>query len=291
MAEIVTIHGLPKKYTIGATSDWHCGSKAFHEGALDTMIAWLRASPNRFLGFGGDAIEGKRIDSPHFNPDGLRAGQLTIGPQIEWTREKIRPVADRVLWWGLGNHDIYCQDADLIRCILMEPLGIKDRLGAYQTWVHLDGLRLHVYHGRASMPRGAKDPIQRDANQRAWLVNRLAPLAGDAHVHLMGHVHALLVQPPVEQYALLMGEGGVRARYFTEPEQPVAARAHDGQHDARVYVPPGARWYGCTGTLRRSGGFGYVDYAEIAGFAPAPIGWLEIDVEDAAVVAMRKVIV
>ena len=43
---------------------------------------------------------------------------------------------------------------------------------------------------------GAKDPIQKDANQRAWLVNQLAPLAGDCALHLMGHVHTLLVQPP-----------------------------------------------------------------------------------------------
>ena len=291
MAEIIQIHGLPDEYEVVCTSDWHCGSKAFHEDALDALIAWVLAKPNRFIGHGGDMVEGKRIDSPHFNPDGLRSKQLKIGEQIEWVREKVRRAADRFLWIGLGNHDIYVQDADLIRCILAEPLGIADRLGGYQTWVDLDGLRGHVYHGRATMPRGAKDPIQRDANQRAWLVNRLAPLAGDAHFHLMGHVHALLVQPPVEQYALLTGEGGVRARYFTEPEQPVRARDHEGMHDDRVYVPPGARWYGCTGTLRRSGGFGWIDYGEVAGFPPAPIGWLVMRVQDRRVVDLRKVIV
>jgi len=295
MAEIVTVKGLPADYEVACTSDWHCGSRAFHEQALDRLIAWVRASKKRYLGFGGDAIEGKRVDSPHFNPDGLRTGQLTMGPQLEYVRDRIRPIADSVLWWNLGNHDIYCKDADLVRSIVMEPLGIRDRLGGYQTWVELLGkgapLRGHIFHGHRSLPRGAKDPIQKRGNQNAWLVNELYHLAGDVHFHLMGHVHALLVQQPVEQYALLTGAGGVRARYFVEPEQPVETHGNDGATDSRRYIPPRARWYGCTGTLRRSGGFGYTDYAEIAGYPPSPIGWLVMKVRGGVVRDLAPVIV
>jgi hypothetical protein len=141
------------------------------------------------------------------------------------------------------------------------------------------------------MPRGAKDPIQREANQKAWLVNRLSPLAGDCHVHLMGHVHALLVQEPVEQYALLTGGDGVRARYFREPAQDVTTRDHKGATDTRTFIPPYSRWYGCTGTLRRSGGFDYLDYSEIAGYPPAPIGWLTMRVVGGQVASIEKVVV
>lgn len=292
MAEIVRVRGLPKDYRIAATSDWHCGAKAFHEGALDHLIAWLRESPRHYLGFGGDAIEGKEVSSPHFSPETLRPGELSIERQLEWVREKLRPVASKVLWWGRGNHDIYTsRDIDAVRSVFIEPLGLQARYGGYQTWVDLGPVRAHVYHGRASMPRGAKDPIQSEANQRAWLVNRLSPLAGDCHLQLMGHVHALLVQAPLDRYALLDGEGGLRARYFQEPVSTVTTHDRRGGVDQRTYIPPGSRWYGCTGTLRRSAGIGFLDYSEIAGYPPSPIGWLEVRVHGGRIEDIQKVVV
>lgn len=291
MARLVKVDGLPRDFDVALTSDWHCGSRAFHEGALEELVAWLKARRHRYLGFGGDAIEGKRIDSPHFDPEALRDGQTNIDAQFRYVEKMLRPVKDRILWWGKGNHDIYVsRDVDVVRSFC-ERLGIEHRMGDYQTWVDLGHFRVHVYHGRASIPRGAKDTIQREANQRAWLVNRLAPLAGDCAVHLMGHVHALLVQPPLESYALLTGADGVRARYFREPAQPVTTRDHKGATDTRVFLPQGSRWYGCTGTLRRSGGFGWTDYSEIAGYAPAPIGWLEMHVRGGQVAGIEKVVV
>lgn len=291
MAELVTVRDLPPDFDVACTSDWHCGSRAFHEGALDRLIAWLHGGPHRYLGFGGDAIEGKRIDSPHFDPEGLNKETLNIGSQIRWVSKKIAPVKDRILWWGEGNHDIYVKrDVDVLQDF-GERLGISDRIGGYQTWVDLGYFRVHVYHGRASMPRGAKDPIQKDANRRAWLVNLLRPLAGDCAVQLMGHVHELLVQPPIEAYALLTKGSEVRARYFREPTQSVVTRDHEGVTDTREFIPPGSRWYGCTGTMRRSGGFGWTDYAEIAGYPPSPIGWLEMRVRGGQVADMVKVIV
>lgn len=292
MAEILSVPNLPADFDVALTSDWHCGSRAFHDGALDQLVDWLRSKRHRYLGFGGDAIEGKRIDSPHFDPSTMLPGQTNIDAQIRWVGERLKPVASKILWWGKGNHDVYLErDIDVVRTFC-ERLGIPHRMGGYQTWVDLGrGLRVHVYHGRASIPRGAKDPIQREANQKAWLVNRLSDLAGDCAVQVMGHVHALLVQPPLEKYALLDGEGGLRARYFREPASRVVTRDHAGHTDERTYIPPQARWYGCTGTLRRSGGVGYMDYAEIAGYPPAPIGWLEMRVRGGVVADIVKVVV
>lgn len=291
MARFVSVQGLPEEYEVACTSDWHCGSRAFHEGALDALIAWTMDRPNRFIGFGGDAIEGKRIDSPHFDPEGLNPATINIDSQFRWVRKKLEPVKKRIKWWGKGNHDIYVsRDVDMVRAFC-EALGIENVMGDYQTWVDMGRYRVHVYHGRASMPRGAKDPIQKDANQRAWLVNLLRPLAGDCLVHLMGHVHALLVQQPIESYALLCQGEDVRARYFVEPTQDVTTRDHAGNTDTRRFIPPGSRWYGCTGTLRRSGGFGWTDYAEIAGYPPTPIGWLKMTVAGGLPVALDKVVV
>ena len=282
MAELLRIP-LPADCEIALTGDWHVGARAHNEPALDALVEWVLAEPHRYLGFSGDAIEGKPVASPHFDPEGLREGQVNIEQQFARVVQKIAPLKDRILWWGKGNHDVYLsRDVDVVRNLLCKPLNILDRMGGYQTWIDLGHFRVHHWHGRQSMPRGAKDPIQRDANQRAWLVNKLAPLAGDCLLQVMGHVHALLVQPPIEEYALLTGRDKVHARYFREPVAAVGGME---------FLPVKSRWYGCTGTLRRSGGFGYVDYAEVAGYPPSPIGWLVATVRGGTIRALDKVVV
>lgn len=291
MAERIVIPEMPQEYEVASSGDWHLGAKAHSAKALDILIDWLQSGPNRYLGFNGDAVEGKPAGSKHFDATSLVDGGITIEQQIDLVVAKLTPVANRILWWGYGNHDIYLlRDFDVVK-VLCERLRIENHRGSYQTWIDMGGLRAFVFHGRRSMPRGAKDPIQRDANQRAWLVNELAPLAGDRHVMFMGHVHALLVQPPVEQYQLLDGPDGIRARYFIQGESQVVTRDAVGTSDTRVMVPQQSRWYGCTGTLRRSGGFGYIDYAEVAGYPPAPIGWLKMRVEGDKCVSLEKVVV
>lgn len=288
MAEYIKHSKMPKNYRVILTSDWHCGAAAFHEEAARDIVERLKSERNTFMLFNGDFVEGKRIDSPHFNPDSLNPKYLTIGKQFDYVADMLKPVAKKILAVGQGNHDIYLsRDYDVVER-LCKDLGIPERRGGYQTWVKLgDGLRVFMYHGRASCPRGAKDPIQRDANRKAWLKNRLESLASDCHVMLMGHVHQLFYQEPLEQVALLSGGKNVRRHTFVEPESKVVGA--DG-HEA-TYVPKESRWYGCTGTLRRGGGFGYTDYSEIAGFGPSPIGYLEMTVEKGRCVNIEEVIV
>ena len=66
MARLVTVRGLPKNFEFVSTGDWHVGSRAFHEGALDELLGWVLEKRHRYLGFNGDSIEGKRIDSRPF---------------------------------------------------------------------------------------------------------------------------------------------------------------------------------------------------------------------------------
>lgn len=290
MAEYIKREGLPEDFNIICTSDWHVGSKAHHDKAAEGIVNRLLDEDNTYAMFGGDMIEGKTIDSPHFNPDSLKPGQLNIQSQADHVAELLKPVAHKTLAYGWGNHELYLsRDFDIVKYIC-DKAGLP--YGGYQTWVDLGYFRIHQYHGRASMPRGAKDPIQREANQRAWLVNRLKDLAGDCLVQLTGHTHALLVQPPLEQYALLSKGASVRGRYFQEPTQTVkTTNPVSGKQDVRHYIPPTSRWYANTGTLRRSGGFGYVDYSEVGGYAPSPIGYAELVVRGGEPVDLKKVVV
>lgn len=288
--EYIRTKKLPKTFRLIATSDWHVGSKLFHAEACDRLVEELK-QPGVFGVFNGDCIEGKPISSKHFDPALLEDGQQSAGKQARRVRELMDPVKKKWLGWGLGNHDLYhSKDTDIIAAEITGPLGIPQ--GAYQWVLDLGHKRIFLYHGRRTMPRGAKDPIQREANQQAWLKNQMERLRGDCHICLMGHTHALMVVEPQHQYSLMSGNKGTRARYFVEPETEVTTVDPVTQEtDSRPYVPPSARWYGITGTLMRNAIEGEISYAEVAGYPPQPIGWLEIDFVKGEIDKIRPVIV
>jgi hypothetical protein len=268
-----------KTVIIYNTSDWHVGSKAFHEQAAAKLVEMVK-DENAYLTFGGDAIEGKTIDSPHFNPDGLNTKQLNIHRQADEFVRIMQPIAKRILMVQIGNHELYLlKNFDIVE-YMCERLGIPQAYGHYQTWLNVNDCTMHFWHGRATMPRGAKDPIQKEANQKAWLKNKLFPLAGSAQAQYMGHTHACMVVPPIEQYALLDSGENVRGRYFKESVREVGGE---------VWVPPDARWYVNTGTLRRGGGFDHMDYSEIAGYTPPPIACTKTTIHGDRVVDIQKV--
>lgn len=287
MAEYIRHKRLPKDYSVICTSDWHCGSRAFHQAAAEAIVERVATEKRTYMLFGGDAIEGKKIDSPHFDITSLNRDYARIHEQYKFIRKMWLPIGKKILAITRGNHDLYLsRDYDWVEELCRE---IGAPLGGYQTWVSLSPfLRVFMFHGRRSMPRGAKDPIQREANQKAWLKRELEPLAGDCHVMLMGHTHSLMVQAPIEQYSLLTDPKGdnVRAAYFREPDSIV-----ETEHGKQPFVPERSRWYGNTGTLRRSGGFGYIDYAEVGGYPPSPIGYLEMRVENHRCVDIKKVVI
>lgn len=290
MAELIRHKHVPKTCRIYCTSDQHIGARAWHKEAHEEFVQTVKDDALGFWIHNGDALEGKPTKSKHFDPNTLRPGLITVEAQAEEAVRLHRPIADKCLSWGAGNHDIYlAPDFDINR-YMAEQLGVPK--GGYQTWIDLGFLRIFAYHGRRNMPRGAKDRIQRDANQRAWLKRTLEDLAGNCHVMLHGHVHTLHVQPPIDHLALLARGNSVRARHFTQPTQTVATRdPATGKVDSREYIPTDSRWYAVTGTFRRSGGFGYTDYAEIGGYAPGNIGYQIIHVEDGVVQDITPVVV
>jgi hypothetical protein len=268
-----------KNITIYNTSDWHVGSLAFHKEAADHLIDKV-ASENAFLTFGGDAIEGKLINSPHFNPQGLKSKQLDIHNQAKAFCDMLRPVAKRVLMIQTGNHELYLlPNLDIVE-YMCENLNRPDIQGDYQTWLNVNGCTMHFWHGRQTMPRGAKDPIQREANQKAWLKNNMFGLAGSAQAQFMAHTHHCMIVPPIEQYALLNNGENVHGQYFVEEIREI---------NGDVWVPPDARWYVNTGTLRRGGGFSHQDYSEIAGYTPPPIACTKTSIESGRIVNIEKV--
>jgi len=291
VSEFIRKTGMPKDYNVYAFGDVHKGAKACHDEAFSEMIGRIGKDPLGFWLCLGDLVEGQPQGHQHFDVHNLDRRTLTIEEQFEAVAEDLRPISEKCLYVGLGNHDLrLAKDGDFVKHIVCKPLGLPQ--GGYQTVWDGGDVRIHSWHGRSVMPRGAKDPIQREANQRAWMVNRLAPLFGNAHVMLMGHVHHLLVQPPLEKLALMARGNSIRARHFVEPAQTVKTKdPATGKVDSREYIPPLSRFYAITGTFRRSGGPGYTDYAEVAGYPPSLIGFQLIKVRGGVVRSIEPQII
>ena len=65
-------HQIKRKYIIlYVLSDLHTGSILFHQEALQEVICEVEKNRKAYIAIPGDLIEGKEIDSPHFNPEGL----------------------------------------------------------------------------------------------------------------------------------------------------------------------------------------------------------------------------
>ena len=285
---------LPEECRIVLTGDSHWGALATHEQAFHDMIEWIRRRRDVYWSHLGDIFEGKKIDSPHFNPEALSPRRLNIEAQVDSYAKAIKPVAKKLLMQVQGSHDRYLSaDLDVVK-IMLERTGVPEAMLAYghpQTWLKLfPGLTIFGFHGARAIPKGAKDPVQREANRKAWLKRELENKAGSAHVMAMGHTHHLLILSPDEmmEWALLNNPNGpdVRAASFSPPQQMI-----ETPHGQMPFVPKESRFYINTGAYRRSGGFGYVDYAEKAGYDPTAIGHLLLTVKNGVAVELKKVIV
>lgn len=292
MAELIRHKHVPRDCRLVLTSDQHWGAKACHYDAFHEMVEFIRANDDVWWLHNGDFCEGKPTRSKHFDPNTLRPDMITLEQQMDGFREAIRPIADKCLYYGYGNHCIYVMpDLDVVRW-LTESLGIDHVRGGYQGTCDLGHTRIFLYHGRRNMPRGAKDPIQRRANQQAWLKRTLEGLHGNSHLMVLGHVHALHVVEPQVQLALLNRGTSMRARHFVAPTQTVTTEDPvTGKKDVRHYIPPDSRWYCISGTFRRSGGVGYLDYAEIGGYEPSLIGYQLVTIRDGAIQSVEPQVI
>ena len=290
MAELIRHKHVPKTCRIYCTGDHHVGARAWHKQAHEDFVQTVKDDPLGYWIDLGDGIEGKPTRSKHFDPRSLRPGLMTIEEQVdEWCRIH-KPIADKCLSKGKGNHDLYMEPDWNVTRYICDRLSLPQ--GDYQTWIDIGHFRIFAYHGRRNIPRGAKDPRQRFGNQTAWLQRTLEELAGNCLVMLHGHIHTLHVARPIEKLALLARGDGVRARHFFQPTQTVKTKNPVTKKvDSREYIPPDSRWYAVTGTFRRTGGFGFTDYSELGGYSPTIPGFQIIHVDDGAVRDIEPVMV
>jgi hypothetical protein len=157
--------------------DVHIGNKAHDEPLFKKHLAWIAKTPNVLTWIGGDLIE---HDPKRFSEQMIAAGD----DQADYAIPSIKPIAHKVLFSLLGNHEARSKDAgmDIARTMAKEygaPYYSKDYCFCTIKW-RGHNFRLCAHHGSG----GAQTPGgQRMAARKAtaWVT--------DVDIFWSGHLH------------------------------------------------------------------------------------------------------
>ena len=281
---------VPDSFDLYDLSDLHVGSPLCSIGALQEVIDEVAANPKARLICKGDAIECILPNDKRYSHTGIMDEYKTPQAQAEKVIELFSPIKNKILAWGIGNHELkIINTADLGRYMAKE---LNVPYGAYNFKIIYTSkkdksymFRTYHTHGWGGSQSNAKDDIQRDANMRASLKHKLAK-SGHADCIYMsrGHDHQLTVVEPTIQNRLYLTDDGTQIHQHY--------RQHTDQ--SASFIPPDARWYATTGSFRKmyspSGSFA-TDYAEMAGYSPSEIGFVKVIVKDKQIVDVQKTVV
>lgn len=277
---------MPDSFNIFLFGDRHVGSYGFFEKGFAKMIGLMEdeydgIQPKHNFGLDhGDNIEAITIDDKRF--DLLSTKEASILAQLAEDRKLLKPIASRLIALLDGNHPRKLHRFGEITEEQCSQLGVP--FGSYTcriSYVAKDGsliFKHYAAHGFRSINSTLDDEELRVARMRNTLKRILRRKAGDCLLMTMGHTHKLLVKKP-DDFLYLYTEG----KKFRE--------GYTGSLDFNnsFFVPENHRWYGNTGTFRRSLMEGKTDYGEMAGYDPIELGLLVAKVRDRELVDLEEV--
>lgn len=285
---------IPPSCTIYDTGDYHFGALNCHRDLLQEMVAKIqRQNKTRrpaFLINKGDNTDSISPDDKrytHLSVD-WKNQLLTVHQQADAVIDLLGPIAQNVVAIGEGNHEWKFVNSFRVGQYIARGLGVP--FGGYTYVVHFTDekgkllFKTFHSHGSGRLPKGAKDPIQREANRKAHLRRKLeATGISDCIYMSIGHTHQLVVvEPTIDNEILLTTTPGGKIKQHTRP--PANQNA--------PYIPPERRWYANSAgflKLYSPPGSQVFGYAEIAMMEPTRLGWVEIEVEDGQIVEVNPV--
>ena len=218
--------------------------------------------------------------------------------QCLFVKDKLEPIKEKIEIILDGNHEwkLLRRFGNIIRDSLIPHLYpassaekreqiANDKYGTYTTKLSVVNktsgdimYKLFYTHGYKTFNSSNRDPIRREATQKARLKDSLFHKFGDTDIMVMGHAHKLITVEPQHELYLTDNENGIQSNY-TKPD------VHGG------YINPDMRWYGCTGSFLSLYGENCEDsgYAERAGYDPTQLGYLKCYVEKGNIVGMEKI--
>lgn len=286
--ELIT-RDMPLDYTLIDSSDYHYGALNCSRDAIRAMIDKVATKRNYFLANKGDSIEAITPDDKRFascSAD-VKNNLLTPQQQADALITDFLPIRKKIVAWGHGNHEYKLINTADFGKYIAGQLGVPYGSVAYKFIAAHKGETMHKFyltHGYGSLPRGAKDPIQREANVKAALRRKLENTGHADCIYMsMGHTHQLItVNPTIENQLYLTDDGNNLKQHY---------RVQEKQNKA--HISPDSRWFGCSGSflkLYSPPGSHAIGYAEVAMYGPGEIGWLEVHVQGGQVVAVEKVV-
>lgn len=286
--EITTVE-LPEDYTLYDTGDWHLGPLTCHFDGLCAMIEKIAEDDSAFVVLKGDLTDAIVPGDKRYAHTGMDFKRLLLTPmeQADKVVEILRPIRHKILTSVIGNHEYTNINTINSTKYICDQLGFHYGAAASKVRVTNKGKvvhKLYVTHGRGCLPRGAKDPIQREANVKAALKRKLEETGHSDCIYMScGHFHRLIrVNPTIGKDIMLVDDGA---------DLKQVPRYHGDQ--AAGYIPPEARFYGCSGSflkLYTPPGSGAISYGEMAMYGPCELGWLEAQIQGGQMVKVEKML-
>ena len=281
--EIVRIDVDRKDFEVVIFGDTHYGSVNCHKNLVKEMIRDIKKDDKIALNI-GDNIEAISPDDKRYSSSSIDLGAMTSASQRDRWIDDFLPIKKNIKAIGIGNHEYKLLNDIDIGLDISKALGCQYGGLMYTAHFYHKGKLLFKFmlaHGARTMVQGAKDPVQREANQRAWLKRQLDQTGiSDCIVMAMGHTHQLLVQPPTVNNELLI----------TSSENDIHQHTRPSQEQNITYIAPERRWYINTGSflkLYSKPGSLVFGYAEARMLRPAKLGWAEIIVRKGEVVDVQ----
>jgi hypothetical protein len=278
---------LPKNYKMVVFGDCHLGSPSVNEDTIKELNEFVNSEEHIYVTNIGDNIEAIGPTDKRFAFS--KAKYQTAQEQCDGFIELVKPIKKRILAIGLGNHEHTLLNTFNAAKYIAAMLDVSNGMYSYKLEIYNeknDKLmhKILCHHGFGAITSNAKDRIQAEGNMKATLKNKFNRLGhADVIACYQGHIHRfLIVEPTINNELYLTTKDGKFKQHYRYNER----------QDAE-YISPDARWVCSTGSFMKTyadPGSGFINYSEVAGYAPAEIGYLLQTVEDGEVVKVERVL-
>lgn len=281
---------MPPSFELNIFGDVHIGAPTFHEEGFNKLLSDLKRKNVYGLEL-GDAIEAKTPKMKTFSLSNLdvERGLITPQQQCDYYIKLLRPVKSKILAKGFGNHEYMLADTVNYGQYVSKELDIPYGGYTYKFIVQDPSgtirFKLLLHHGDGILKSAAKDDIQREANQKAALKQKLNNTSiSDCIGMFMGHVHkSFVVKPTYLSQACIVDRDNQHTQHLRE-----------SPHPADDWIPPDTRWYGSSGCFRMtytSPDSDFNDYSEMKMYGASDLGYLKVKVSDYHIVEVVKIVV
>lgn len=270
---------LPRNFKIYNWADLHVGNIGYEESTLDDWIHLLTSGKNVFGTLMGDIMECTPHLHKNFSFEETDGRYNTAGKQREYVMDKLLPISHKILWYGLGNHELRFVNTENFSSSIARDLDVP--YADYQVKVLMPGgWNMFDWHGWGSCNPSQDIPAHiRRQRVENFVCRKMVGQEQSCRAMIMHHIHRIHVIPPTAAPSLTTNN---ERRVFDYSSKIVTDA--DGREQ---FVPQNERWFASSGAGFDSCKLGAVTYAERLGLPPTELGCLKIEVKNDQLYKMK----